>query len=226
LSRRSSEPPVNLLDEFERCHAWASSSIARIADIHEVRRLGARVTRARTGDQTAAAIFWNASASAPWCAAARAAASRAGGDSHDAEVLVASVEKMVALSHQLARHFKERTWHPRPRELIRGEAQSLLAAFDADWEPLLASPSDSESPCGPCVAAGAAAAILRGMLPDDDELEISVTYPIEYGLTRRFGSITEMLQECEDARMWSGLHLRTTVVESTELGLELARFRG
>jgi hypothetical protein len=69
LSRRSSDPPVDLLDEFERCHSWAPSPIARIADIHEVRRIGARVTRARTGDQTAAAIFWNASlpASPPEC---------------------------------------------------------------------------------------------------------------------------------------------------------------
>jgi hypothetical protein len=66
--------------------------------------------------------------------------------------------------------------------------------------------------------------MLRAMM-QGDELEVSVTYPIEYGLTRRFHSITQMLQESEDARMWAGSHLRTTAVESTELGLQLARFR-
>jgi hypothetical protein len=32
-----------------------------------------------------------------------------------------------------------------------------------------------------------------------------------------------MLQECEDAQVWAGLHLRATVVESTELGLRIGK---
>ena len=157
-------------------------------------------------------------------AAARAAAREAGGDAHDAEVIVAAVASAIARSQAIARRLREQSWSPRPQALVRGEASSRIASPDAQWESLLETPAASETPCAGCLAAGAAAGVLRAFMPRDT-LEVSVTYPLERGLTRRFHSLSEMLQESEDARIWAGLHLRATVVESTEMGVRLARFR-
>jgi hypothetical protein len=90
---------------------------------------------------------------------------------------------------------------------------------------LLQTPQDSEAPSTDCLAAGAACGILLAVSPQP-AVAVSVTYPAERGLTRRFASLTEMLQESEDARIWAGLHLRATVIESTQVGLLLGeRFR-
>ena len=47
-------------------------------DLDEVRRLGARDSKERTADQTAAAIFWVINTAVPWNAAARATAAAKG----------------------------------------------------------------------------------------------------------------------------------------------------
>ena len=52
-----------------------------------------------------------------------------------------------------------------------------------------------------------------------------MVFPQGRGVMRRFRSLTQMLQECEDAQVWAGLHLRATAVESTELGLRLENQR-
>ena len=78
-----------------------------------------------------------------------------------------------------------------------------------------------EFPCEPCIAGGATVAVLRGLL-GCEHVEVVVAHP-QAGLARRFASLSQMLQESEDARVWAGWHFRSTAVESTERGLRLAR---
>ena len=213
------------IEAFDSAHCWKLPAEPRIADIQEVRQLGARNSRSRNADRTAAAIFWNAPPIVPWTEAAQAVARAAELDAAKAANLVASVAAAIARAHHLAAQLKHAIIRPRPEALIRGQAASRLGRTDPHWESLLQTPQDSEAPCTGCLAAGAAAGVLMGILPHE-AIAISVTYPAERGLTRRFTSLTAMLQESEDARIWAGLHLRATVVESTEIGLLLGeRFR-
>lgn len=212
-------------EAFDPAHCWKLSAEPRIADIQEVRQLGARICRARNADRTAAAIFWDAPPIVPWTDAAHAVARTGKLDAARTANLVACVAAAIAEAHLLAARLKQRIVRPRPQALIRGHAASRLGRTDPGWESLLQTPNDSEAPATGCLAAGAAAGVLMGILPED-AIAISVTFPLERGLTRRFTSLVGMLQECEDARIWAGLHLRATVVESTEIGLLLGeRFR-
>lgn len=198
---------------------WQLPETPSVADVAEVRRIGARVSRARTSDQTAAAIFWSAPPLVPWMVAAIEAARLAGLDARDVKMRVA-----IALDHacRMALRIGERIRYPVPQALIRGEAPSCNAAMHVDpsWEPLVSTRLRSEAPCAPCVAAGAVVATLRNVL-QDDHLALEATFPQSRGVARRFRTLTEMLQECEDAQVWAGLHLRATAVESTELGLRM-----
>ena len=198
---------------------WQLPETPSVADVAEVRRIGARASRARNSDQTAAAIFWSAPPLVPWAVAATQAARLAGLDARDVKMRVA-----IALDHarRMALRIGERIRYPMPQALIRGEAPSCVAAMHVDpaWEPLLSTQLPSEAPCAQCVAAGAAVATLRSVL-HDDHLELEAIFPQSRGVARRFRTLTEMLQECEDAQVWAGLHLRATVVESTELGLRM-----
>jgi hypothetical protein len=212
-------------EAFDPAHCWKLAAEPRVADIQEVRQLGARSSRARNSDRTAAAIFWDAPPVVVWTEAAHAVARAGKLDAARTANLVASVAAAIAEAHLLAAWLKHRIVRPRPEALIRGHAASRLARTDPNWESLLQTPDDSEAPATGCLAAGAAAGVLLGILPVD-AIAICVTFPAERGLTRRFASLTAMLQESEDARIWAGLHLRATVVESTEIGLLLGeRFR-
>jgi len=206
-----------------RIDHWQLPETPAVADVAEVRRVGARVSRARTADQTAAAIFWSAPSLTLWACAAMEAARAARLDERHVKARVAIA---VERARRLAVRIGERIRYPTPEALIRGHAPSRVAAMhiDPSWEPLLAASRASEAPCPECVAAGAAVAALRHVL-GEDRLGVEMVFPQGRGVMRRFRSLTQMLQECEDAQVWAGLHLRATAVESTELGLRLENQR-
>ena len=207
---------------FDPAHCWKLAAEPRIADVQEVRRLGARNSRERTADRTAAAIFWQGAPIVPWSEAAHAVARAGEFDAARTALVIASVSSAIAEAHVLAARLKQSIARPRPEALIRGHAASGLTRLDPAWESLLKPPDDSEAPSIGCVAAGAAVGVLMGLLAED-AVTVCVT---DRGLTRRFASLMAMLQEAEDAHIWAGVHLRATVVESTELGLLLGeRFR-
>ena len=200
---------------------WQLPETPKVADVAEVRHIGGRASRARTSDQTAAAVFWGAPPLVPWIAAAAQAARVTGLDARHVKTRVA-----IAVDHarRLALRIGDRILYPTPQALIRGQAASRIAAMHVDpaWEPLLTAQLRSEAPCAECVVAGAVVAILRDVL-EDDRLLLEAIFPQARGVARRFQTLTQMLQECEDAQVWAGLHLRATVVESTELGLRIGR---
>jgi len=200
---------------------WPLPKVPRVSDVAEVRRLGMRMSRARTSEQTAAAVFWAAPPAIFWAVVASEAARVTGLDARQLRTRVAIA---VEQATRMARRIGERIQYPTPQQLIRGEAGACIASMQVDrtWEPLLATPPRSEAPCPQCVAAGAAVAAVRAML-EDDLLAVEASYPQAGGVLRRFRTLTQMLQECEDAQVWAGLHLRATAVESTELGLRMGR---
>jgi hypothetical protein len=202
-----------------KIEAWQLRSTPSVADVTEVRRVGARASAARTADQTAAALFWAGPPLSPWMAAAAHAAQVAGLDPRQVKMRVA-----IGLAHarRVTLRIGDRIQYPTPQMLIRGDSPLRIVSMHVDpaWEPLLAGCSRSEAPSEACVVAGAVVATLRTVVRDD-ALSLEAVSPQACGVLRRFRSLSEMLQECEDAQVWAGLHLRSTVVESTELGLRL-----
>lgn len=200
---------------------WQLPEVPRVADVAEVRRVGARTSRMRTSDQTAAAVFWAAPPSGFWSIVTIEVARVTDADIRE---LKARVAIAVDEATRMARRIGERIRYPTPQQLIRGQAGACIASMHVDpmWEPLLAATRSSEAPCAECMAAGAAVATLRTAL-GHDRLAVEAAYPLTRGVVRRFHTLTAMLQECEDAQVWAGLHLRATVVESTELGVRMGQ---
>ena len=190
-------------------------------DIEEVRRMGGRRSCGRSGDQTAAAIFWSGHPWIPWCRVARILAARVG---MDAGALASAIEWRVPDALAIGQQLRSRDHFPRPREWIRGNVHPVNGKrrLDPHWEPLLASRQRYEYPCDGCIVAGMVVALLRSIL-GTDAAAVVVTAPSDEGITREFETLSHMLQESEDARVWGGLHFRATAVASTELGL---RFSG
>jgi hypothetical protein len=216
-----------------RSERLESGTRIEVDEVHEVLNAGGRDAAGRNADQTAAAIFWCASPTIIRRAAMAAALSACAGELAARTRTLACVAIAVSDAQLLAARIKARTAASRPSALIRGDAPSRLwvRSHRPDWSPLVDCPADTELPSEWGVALGAGIGALRAM-GGSEEIEVDVGCPA-VGLMRRFGSLSGMLQESEDARVWAGWHFRSTAVESTEIGLQLgehvagaAEFRG
>ena len=184
--------------------------------------MGSRLSRERTADQTAAAVFWSGDPVATWSAATLAAFLARGRDGGSRAQALEKVAFAMATSQAAAAPLRHQCGSVTPAAVIRGEVRSRIwvRSADPEWAPLIVGSAGGEAPCRACIAGGAAAAVLR-MLLAGDEIGISLADPGGIGMIRRFDTLSQMLQEAEDARVWAGVQFRSLLVESTEMGLRL-----
>ncbi len=195
----------------------ASAEFAREFD--EVKSLGARKSASRTADQTAAAVFWTVQTAVPWHAAARAAAAAKGLSVADTARLFAILSMATADSQIVAFAEKYKNPHWRPITAIRGAAALgvFAAKADPDWEPLLGTPPHPEYPSAHAVFSGAAEAVLTGFF-DTDAVDVTVTYPPLFGITRTYARFSHISEEVENARLWGGIHFRSADRDGAAVG--------
>jgi hypothetical protein len=204
--------------EFKGPPAVGSKAFAR--DFEEVKRLGARNSTARTGDQTAAAIFWTVQTAVPWHAAARAISAAKALSVADNARMFAVLSLATADSQIVA--FEEKYKHPhwRPITAIRaGNADARLKA-EPNWEPLVGTPPHPEYPSAHSVFSGAAEAVLRDFL-QGDRVDVTVTVPPVFGITRTYTRLSQITDEVEGARVWGGIHFRSADRDGVEIGRKI-----
>ena len=105
--------------------------------------------------------------------------------------------------------------HWRPVTVIRGSGNSAS-------EPLLVTPPHPEYPSAHCLGAGAAVAVLRDFL-GKDQFSAAFVYP-PLGVLARWETLSQLATEVENARIWSGIHFRTSVEHGTKIGLAVGEF--
>jgi len=109
--------------------------------------------------------------------------------------------------------YQENAW--RPITAIR--AGNGAAAPAPDWESLLITPPHPEFPSAHCMTTGAVAQVLRDLI-GSDEVKVGYVYPPGLGMMRNYTSLIQLEKEVEDARVFAGIHFRSTDQSSTELG--------
>jgi hypothetical protein len=191
-------------------------------DFEEVKSVGARNSTTRTADQTAAAIFWTVQTAVPWHAAARAASSAKRLSLSENARLFALLTMASADSQIIAFEEKYQRPHWRPITAIRAATDLGIPALkgDAGWEPLLVTPPHPEYPSAHAIFSGAAEAVLRGFF-GSDEINVSVTAPGPFGVTRTYRQFSELTAEVDNARVWGGIHFRSADVDGTEIGRKI-----
>lgn len=200
--------------------AAASAQFAR--DFEEVKNVGARHSATRTADQTAAAIFWTVQTAVPWHAAARAASAAKGLSLSENARLFALLSMASADSQIIAFEEKYKRPHWRPITAIRAATDLNIAALkgDSGWEPLLVTPPHPEYPSAHATFSGAAEAVLRGFF-GNDAIDVSVTAPGPFGVTRTYHKFSELTEEVDNARVWGGIHFRSADADGSEIGRKI-----
>jgi hypothetical protein len=196
------------------------------ADYNEVFRLGAVGSTARTNEQTQIALFWRASPTALWNPLLRTAIEVKGLDL-SATARVTALFYLAAADASIAcweaKYFYNR-WRPQAAIARGDEDGNNATAGDPAWRPLLPTPPHPEYPSGHTVNSGAMASVLKTMFGDAPGYIIEATSAQNVGFVRYWASFTEGIREVIDARVYSGIHVRTSDEVGARLGRQVAQF--
>ncbi|HEX4544605.1 MAG TPA: vanadium-dependent haloperoxidase [Candidatus Acidoferrum sp.] len=193
------------------------------ADLNEVRLMGTRTGSARTPDQSDLALFWALNTPLAWDRiAAQLSAARGLSLTENAHLFallnVTMADAIIACWDSKYRYV---AW--RPVTAIR----TGLTPADADplWEPwlntLTGTPAHPEYPSAHASYSGSAAFILAAEF--GEHTTSSLTSEIRPG-TRSFASFSDALAEIADARVFGGIHFRTSCLRGNALGGAVADY--
>ena len=212
-------------DQFRAPPPYSLSSPAWAADFNEVKRLGAKVGSARTEEQSRIAKFWEFVGP---------------GTYNPLGVHLVNVKKLDVLDSARAlallsiatfdagiavfdSKYAYNFW--RPVTAIRnGDMDGNDATTrDERWEPFIPTPMHPEYPCAHCTFQSAAAATLRAIFGNEipEAKLVSSTAP---GVTRSFTKLSDYVDEVINARIYDGVHYRTSGVVGAEAGRQIGEY--
>jgi hypothetical protein len=201
--------------------ALESAGYAR--DFNEVKRLGGKVSTARTEDQTQIARFWFAGPGS-WNTIARTVLAARGADVRDSARVLALMN--MAMADAYIAGFKIRYVYDlwRPVTAIReGDNDGNDATVgDSTWDSHQNTPAVSEYPSTQSTFSAAAAVVLASALGDQTSFTFTSGKPFE-GLTRSFTSFSQAARESADSRVYAGIHFPSACEDGLALGRRIGQ---
>lgn len=190
-------------------------------DYNEVKELGGKASTKRTAWQSETARFWETTGSNAWNQAARALLASKPMPLTDSACLFMNLN--VAMFDALLTVFDAKYEYGfwRPITAIRnGDRDGNDGTErDAGWLPAIDTPMHPEYPCAHCVQDGAAGVVMKAMFGSGPVQEFTLTYAAMPGVMRKYSTIQQLEDEVSMARIWGGVHYRT----STEVGYEMGK---
>jgi PAP2 superfamily len=194
-------------------------------DCLEIMDLGGKKSTVRTPEQTEIARFWTVVGPASWDPVLRAVAAAPGRTLRQNARLFALAE-MAAADAYIAVFDAKYTFNLwRPITAIRnGDMHGANTMVRVpDWEPLVDTPLHPEYPCAHCITSAAVAAVLEAEFGPRFP-EVTMTSPTASGVTRRWTSAKAWADEVAMARIYGGIHYRTSNGVGQTMGRQIGDF--
>ena len=195
-------------------------------DLNEVKELGALNSATRTAEQTNIARFWVASAAVIWNSVLRQLALGVDLDESEAArafalLNVAGADARIACWDA---KYAFNVW--RPVTAIQHADEDGNPATDADpnWTPLIVTPNFPEYVSAHTTISSAMATVLRLLFDDDPDVPLTATSPTNPGFERHWTTFSEGVREVIDARVYAGIHFRSSDERGARIGRQVARF--
>jgi hypothetical protein len=190
-------------------------------DYNEIKAVGGRNSAQRTPEQTAIAVFWEATAPVVYWPIARSVADAPGRDVSDNARLFALAAMAMddALIAVFDAKYTYNLW--RPITAIRNGDLDGNDATDRDpgWTPFIPTPMHPEYPCAHCIVSGALGAVLSAEIGSGPTPTLRSASPTAGGAVRAWTGVGDFVMEVALARIYDGVHYRT----STEVGSDMGR---
>jgi len=210
--------------QFRLPPPYLLTSAQYAADLNETKTMGALSGSPRTADQSELALFWQSNTPLTWNRVAAQISAERGLSFHENVQLFALLNVTMADAVIACWDSKYRYSFWRPITAI-GEG---LTPADADptWEPWLdffkpGTPAFPEYPSAHASISGSAAFVLAAIFGDNSSF--TVTSESRPG-TRSFSSFSSAVSEIADARVFGGIHFRTSCDLGNTLGRAVANF--
>jgi hypothetical protein len=196
----------------------ALTSAEYAEDLNQVKDLGRFDSTARTGEQTADALFWTDHDIRQWNdGMLRLAAAR--------QLDLVQTARMLAMAHVSGADAmiacfdaKFTYWFWRPDHAIPGAGTDGNPATEPDptWQPLRPTPNFPEYPSAHACHSSAVARALQTFFGTD-----KVTFSLDSrvtGATRMYDSFHDVVKDVDLARVLAGFHFRNSDLQGSDLG--------
>ena len=195
-------------------------------DYNEVKEIGSLTSLTRTDEQTEIARFWLASPSAIWNGVARQLV-----EAHELDL--SATARTFALMYLSSSDAGIACWKAkytfnrwRPITAIRnGDTDDNgHTVADPEWTSLFPAPQHPEYVSGHSTISSAMATALTALFGDGAGAPIVAVSPTTPGFERHWSSLSDGVEEVIDARVYSGIHYRSSDEEGARLGSRVGRF--
>src|SRR5688572_12364531 len=205
-------------DQFRPGPPPALTSDTWKRDFEEIKAIGGKESAKRTPEQTAIAKFWEATAPAVYWPVARSVANAPGREVVENARFLATAA--VAMDDALITIFDAKYTYNfwRPVTAIRNAEGD---ARDAGWKPFIDTPMHPEYPCAHCIVSGALGAVLEAELGNGPSPALSSASYTANGTVRTWVKVGDFVQEVAIARIYDGVHYRTSTEVGTAMGKKI-----
>ena len=194
-------------------------------DYEEVKKMGVKTGSARTAEHTQIALFWSLVGPATYNPVARQLAAANGLESIENARLfalfsIAAADAGVAIFEA---KYNYNFW--RPVTAIRnGDLDgNSRTERDPSWEPLIATPMHPEYPCAHCTFQSTAASVLETYF-GTNAATFTLTSTTAPGVTRKFSKLPDYVAEVVNARIYEGVHYRTSGEAGAAMGRKIGQY--
>ena len=190
-------------------------------DYNEIRDLGRATETSRTAEQSATALFWSPSASALWTDNVRSLA---------ASMDLLTAARFEALGIAAVTNALISCWDAkytymfwRPVTAIRAGDIDGNAETEPDpvWTPFIATPSHPEYPSAHTTVGASVLAFYTVWFGTD---EFPLAFTGNGGVVRYYTSVKEIHAEEGNARVWGGMHWRTSIEVGAAVGSRIGTY--
>ena len=201
--------------------ALTSASWAR--DYDEIKALGGKSSTRRTAEQTEIARFWEATLPPIYHGVVRSVTNLPGREVTQNARLFAAVAQAMddALIAVMDAKYHYNSW--RPVTAIRnGDIDGNDATErDPSWTPFIDTPMHPEYPCAHCILSGAVGTVLQAEIGEGTLPTLTTTSVTANGAARSWTKIDVFMQEVANARIYEGVHYRTSTEVGTAMGKQI-----
>jgi hypothetical protein len=211
--------------QFRPVPPYALASMHWAKDFNEVKRMGAKLGSVRSAEQNEIARFWAFVGPATYNPIARqlSAANNFGVMENARFFALFSMAAADAGTAIFEAKYKYNFW--RPVTAIRNADLDGNNATERDpaWEPFIDTPMHPEYPCAHCTFQSTAASVLEAFFGDQVATFklTSITAP---GVTRSFSRLSDYVAEVVNARVYDGVHYRTSGEAGAAMGRRIGQY--
>ena len=213
-------------DQFRPGPPPALDSKEWAMDYEEVKLMGSINSSKRNQQQTDMAKFWEATLPPIYHGVVHSVANQAGRSVTQNAHLFAMITQAIddAMISVFDAKYHYGFW--RPITAIRnGDIDDNDATVrDKSWMPFIPTPMHPEYPCAHCVVAGTVGAILKAEVGNAKMPLLTTNSDTAKGATRSWSNIEAFVQEVSDARIYDGVHYRTSADVGSAMGKKIGEF--